>query len=164
MVTEADEPQARVMHLVCDEMLQGLARWLRAAGHDTLLPARGAEDRTVVRLAAEQGRWLLSRDRKLCEHRLARGRVVLLRDNGVAGAAGELRAELGIDWLAAPFTRCLVCNTPLAAVDPAACAAIPPRVRARLDDARHCPGCGQVYWEGGHVRRMRARLTAFAEG
>lgn len=150
------------MHLVCDEMLQGLARWLRAAGHDVLLPVPGAEDRDVVRMAANERRWLITRDRKICEHRLARNRVVLLRDNGLPGAARELRAALDLDWQAAPLTRCLVCNTTLVAVDPAGCPSIPPAVRARLDDARYCPGCGKVYWEGGHVRRMRARLAAFA--
>ncbi|NIP59120.1 MAG: twitching motility protein PilT, partial [Gemmatimonadetes bacterium] len=34
----------------------------------------------------------------------------------------------------------------------------PRRVLAAKSEFRRCPGCGQVYWEGSHVRRIRERI------
>jgi len=43
-----------LMRLLCDEMLAGLSRWLRAAGHDSLLVNAGANDATVLAAARER--------------------------------------------------------------------------------------------------------------
>ena len=42
-----------LMRLLCDEMLAGLSRWLRAAGHDSLLVNAGANDAAVLATARE---------------------------------------------------------------------------------------------------------------
>ena len=39
------------MRLLCDEMLRGLGRWLRAAGHDVVI-ASGEPDRALLDRAA----------------------------------------------------------------------------------------------------------------
>lgn len=36
-------------------------------------------------------------------------------------------------------------------------------IRTRGTDVHVCPRCGRLYWEGGHVRRIRRRLAGFAE-
>ena len=41
------------MKLLCDEMLKGLARWLRAAGHDTELAEDGTSDRALINHARD---------------------------------------------------------------------------------------------------------------
>lgn len=148
------------MKLLCDEMLKGLARWLRAAGHDTELAAAGESDRALLARARRDGRLLLTRDRKLLEHRGAHDDVRLLDCNGLDDCARALTAQTGIDWLYRPFSRCLICNTALQALAGAADSALP-------DDVKHgplyrCPTCARVYWEGGHVRRMQARLTQWS--
>lgn len=146
------------MKFLCDEMLQRVGRWLRAAGYDTAIEAQGSSDRRLLERAFEEGRCLLTRDRKLLEHRGARETVVLLTGEDVEGCARELSERLGVDWQLNPFTRCLRCNTPLVSASAAQMHGIPPRARARVDHALYCPQCRQLYWEGSHVQRMRERL------
>ena len=145
--------------LFCDEMLMRLGRWLRAAGHDTLIAENGQADRDILQRARAEDRHLLTRDRKLLEHRGADGTVLLLQGETLDEQARELRQRLTIDWLYYPFSRCLVCNTPVEAGTPDGIV-IPDDVdRGTL---RHCPGCARVYWEGSHTRRMRRRLAQWA--
>lgn len=149
------------MKFLCDEMLKGLARWLRAAGYDTLIEADGRSDRSLLERAAGEGRLLVTRDRKLLEHRNAAGVVLLLRANGLEACAHELAARLDLDWLHRPFSRCLVCNTELTNAAPALWEQVPPGARAAVRELRYCPCCDKVFWAGGHVRRMDRRLRAW---
>jgi hypothetical protein len=150
------------MKFLCDEMLRGLGRWLRAAGYDTAIAGDGAPDRDLLRQAAAEERIVVSRDRQLLEHRAAAGRVVLLSAEGTDGCAHELSARLAIDWSYRPFSRCLVCNTPLVPASVFDRAALPSAVVHLPGPLHRCPRCDKIYWEGGHVRRMRARLARFA--
>ena len=145
------------MRLLCDEMLSGFARWLRAAGHDTALAARGQPDGELIRLAEAEGRVLLTKDRKMMERRTT-ARVLLLEGDYDLLAA-RLKDELGLDWVAAPFTRCVVDNTVLAPAPPEAAEDAPWAGPVNL-----CPACGRLYWPGSHVKRMQARLAAWAAG
>ena len=53
------------MRFLCDEMLVRLARLLRAAGYDTSLATDGEADAALLRLARDEGRILLTRDKRL---------------------------------------------------------------------------------------------------
>jgi len=145
-------------------MLLRLGRWLRAAGHDCADPAPGAGDRAVLAQALREDRLLATRDCKLTEFREAPGRVVLLRANGVNACAAELTSRLAIDWLRAPFSRCLVCNRPLQAADPALWPFAGRLDLAAVAPLTHCGHCDRLYWQGGHARRMRAVLERWARG
>jgi len=147
--------------LLCDEMLQRLGRWLRAAGYDTLIAGGGQRDRDLLARALRERRILVTRDRKLAEHTGALGSVVVLRANALEDCVAEITERLRIDWLLKPFTRCVVCNTELAPLPPALQAAIPHTLPSRQVDLRHCPLCWKVYWSGGHVDRMRRRLEGW---
>ncbi|HET9208434.1 MAG TPA: Mut7-C RNAse domain-containing protein [Burkholderiaceae bacterium] len=66
---------------------------------------------------------------------------------------------------ARPFTRCLSCNAPLRPLaSELAAPRVPPRVRALHDRFVTCDGCGRVFWEGSHWRRMRTLLDALLHG
>ncbi len=144
--------------LLCDEMLKGLARWLRAAGYDVELEPDGTPDRRLVERAALENRLLLTRDRTLLEIRGAARVVLLLNANGIDDCARELTQTLGIDWLHRPFSRCLLCNTPLIAADRPL--GFPPHT----EHLYICPTCDKYYWQGGHVTRMRHRLQSWQAG
>ena len=144
---------------LCDEMLKGLARWLRAAGYDTAVPADGSSDRDLLQCARAEGRLLLTRDRKLLEHRGAVGAVLLLRCESLDRCAAVLSRALGLDWEYRPLSRCLRCNTELAEAEPALWARVPPRSRKRAGRLLHCPSCDQVFWDGSHVHRLLRRLA-----
>ncbi len=140
-------------------MLAGLARWLRAAGHDVAVLPRGSSDAMVAAQARRDGRVLLTRDRDFAAPRAAGLDVVALGADALDRQAAELSRRLGLDWLAAPFTRCLVDGAMLEAALPEE---VPEAARARGGPFHRCPACGRVYWPGSHVRRMRARLDALA--
>src|SRR5205823_11431480 len=111
----------------------------------------------VARCAAED-RTLLTRDRHLAAIAESRVPVVRLTETDLAGQARALRAALGIDWMQAPFTRCLVDNAPLVPASPEMAEQVPPASRGAGGPLRLCSECGRLYWPGGHVRRMLARL------
>lgn len=140
-------------------MLKRLGRWLRAAGYDTLIQENGGSDRAMLNVVRRDGRLLITRDRKFMEFRNAAQHVVLLHANTLPECIDELSRRLALNWLYRPFTRCLLCNAPLVEADAKAWERVPDESRAHTDKLYTCKSCGKVYWEGGHVRRMRARLT-----
>lgn len=157
-------PTRAIQRLLCDEMLAGLARWLRAAGHDVVLMPPGSPDARVADAARRDGRPLVTRDRDFASPSamglVAGLEVVSLGSDDLDRQAAELTRRLGLDWLAAPFTRCLVDG---AVLEGAAADDVPEAARARGGPFHRCPACGRIYWPGSHVRRMRARLEALAD-
>lgn len=150
------------MKFLCDEMLGGLARWLRAAGYDAAMPEPGTPDRALVDQARAQGRILLTCDRALLDIKGAPDVTHMLDTDTLEGWSIDLRETLGVNWLAAPFTRCLVCNVELIEADADAMAAMPEEARNGTGPHRQCPKCARGYWPGSHAKRMTARLKAFA--
>jgi len=143
---------------LCDEMLARLARYLRAAGYDTRLAGGGAPDAHWIALARAEGRILLTCDRRLMEHKAARGVALRLPQGRLEEQALHLSRHCGVDWLWRPFTRCLVDNRELESADASA-------LRLSLLHARNlrrCPSCGRVFWAGSHHRRMRERLACWS--
>jgi uncharacterized protein len=147
------------MRLLCDEMLKGIGRWLRAAGYDVAFVNDRAHDDDLLACAAAENRLLLTCDRRLAERAGPDATVVVLGTESFDGAARELRERLGVDWLHAPFTRCLLDNAPLIPVNEGEVARLPATARQAGGPITRCPQCGRLYWPGSHVRRMRAKLA-----
>jgi uncharacterized protein with PIN domain len=145
-------------------MFARLGRWLRVAGYDTRIALGGETDRALVLTAQSEGRLLLTRDREILTIRGAPAATLVLPHDDVDACAAELGRRLGLDWRHDPFSRCVVCNVPLRSAGPELGARF---VEASLDGrcaVNACPSCGRLYWEGDHVRRMRARLDRWAAG
>jgi uncharacterized protein with PIN domain len=142
---------------VVDGHLGKLARHLRMAGFDTLY-GNDWDDDEIVRLAALQRRTILTRDKAMLRRGdVARGYFV----RAIEGEAqlAEVLARLQLERLAAPFTRCRECNTPLEDTSrEAVLDRLPDKVRGLYDRFKRCPGCDRVYWEGTHFDRMKAVL------
>jgi uncharacterized protein with PIN domain len=153
----------QVPRFLCDEMLRGLGRWLRAAGYDTVIAAGGLPDRALAARCAEEDRVLLTKDRHLARTVTGTAPVVLLPGDGIDEAARALRITLDIDWQHAPFTRCIVDNRPLEAAPLDLATRVPERSRATGGPLWVCPECGRLYWPGGHVRRMQQRLAVWQQ-
>ncbi|MHA1154355.1 MAG: Mut7-C RNAse domain-containing protein, partial [Alphaproteobacteria bacterium] len=87
--------------------------------------------------------------------------VLVLPAEGLDAGARRLSANLGLDWLYAPFTRCLLDNTVLRPASARERRALPAKARGLDGPVTACPDCARLYWPGSHVRRMRARLEAW---
>ena len=151
------------MKFLCDEMLQRLGRWLRAAGYDTLIENNGREDLEILNQALAEGRYLITRDVELSQHRRAGDSVILLDCHNLEECVAELSQQLPINWLYQPFVRCMVCNTLLLAARNEQLEVLPQRLRDNLEMSVYCPSCQKVYWEGSHVTRMRRHLQQWQE-
>lgn len=147
---------------LCDEMIQRLGRWLRAAGYDTVIAKGGQDDYWLLRQAIDEGRFLITRDRELAQHRRAKGTVIYIEADTLEQSAAELSGQLPIDWLMAPFSRCMTCNTPLIDATPKQIRALPLKKKPHIDAAFYCPECRQVFWDGSHVKRMQQHLDDWA--
>ena len=152
------------MRFLCDAMLGGLVRWLRAAGYDSLLAEEGWRDRELVECCAGEQRILLTKDRALGLLARETVPVLLLAGQDLDRNARELREVLGVDWQHAAFTRCLVDNVLLEAAEQHHAERVPPTSRSLAAPLRLCPACGRLYWPGGHVRRMQHRLAQWQGG
>ncbi len=163
----------RPPRFVADEMLARLARWLRALGYDTLLEA-GRPDAVLVRTAFRERRFLLTRDRRLCRDWNFDGCILIESDRPSRQMLEvDRRFDIGRDWRSGLFTRCMICNTILKPVAGTTAPRTSPGPAPRADGAglvdvpepgpgtvhSYCPGCGRIYWEGSHTRRMRVWLT-----
>jgi uncharacterized protein with PIN domain len=139
-----------------DSMLGGLARWLRALGYDAAWEAEIA-DPELVRRGVEEGRWILTRDRRLAEDWWIDG-LLLLRSDDPLEQLREVAEAVGLSPEGI-FTRCLRCNVPLRALSRKdAGERVPPAVRAEGGRLAECPACRRVYWEGSHTARMRREV------
>lgn len=138
-------------------MLGRLARWLRVLGYDTSYDMELA-DPVLVRQANAEDRILLTRDRHLLQD-LRPARAHEVRQDDPLLQLKDVVEALQLAPPRALFTRCLLDNAALQQLQPEeALPLLPEGVRGLADNVRRCPQCGRLYWDGSHVRRMRAAL------
>ncbi|MFI2754503.1 Mut7-C RNAse domain-containing protein [Cellulomonas sp. P22] len=134
-----------------DVHLGGLVRRLRLLGLDAAYRPE-ADDAELVRMAAGEGRVLLTQDRGLLRRRsLPHGALV-------RGTSTDDELDDVLDRFApplAPWTRCTACGGSLAATtaEDAADDVRAGTARTYRDFAR-CVECRQVYWRGAHAARI----------
>lgn len=150
----SDQPR-----FLCDEMLGRLCRYLRAAGYDTVLAKGGLHDREWLRQCIKEGRYFLTQDQLVQEHKAARDIALILPQGDIDQLAAWLGARFRLDWLGQAFSRCLVDNTPLQTADPTSLERVPADALRPGEPISLCPSCGRVYWRGSHYKRMHARLA-----
>lgn len=148
---------------LCDEMLQRLGSWLRAAGYDTVIAKNAEADYQLLRQAIDDGRLLTTRDKELSQHRRAKGTVIYIEGDNLEQCAAALSAKVCINWLMKPFSRCMNCNTALIDATPQQIGLLPLKQKEHINAVFYCPQCRQVFWDGSHVKRMRKHLSDWAE-
>ncbi|MFP4281345.1 MAG: Mut7-C RNAse domain-containing protein [Opitutales bacterium] len=144
---------------VADGHLGKLVRLLRLLGLDVAY-ASTVEDRELLRIMTEEGRGLLTRDRRLLMHRIVEVGYCPRSDEPESQAREILRRfELEAADLA-PWTRCLRCNGRLVAVPKAAIEnRLEPLTKRHFETFHRCEGCGQVYWTGSHTDRLAGTIA-----
>lgn len=154
-------PQAEPS-FVADVHLGRLTAYLRLAGFDTKYRNDYA-DREIAEISAAEERTLLTRDVGVLKHRSVR-RGYFLRQTQPARQLVEVLRRFDLVAQAAPFTRCVRCNSPLHAVPKDRVEhLLPSRTREHYREFSRCPTCARIYWQGSHYSRMSVFLEmAFA--
>ncbi len=149
---------------MCDAMLGGLARWLRAAGYSARFDVH-IRDGELVRRALEEGRCLLTSDSGVLErYAVSEGLVRCVFIPVGLSPVEQLARVLAALRLRPGEPRCMVCDGELATVPPADVGdRVPPKVREACDRFFRCQGCGKVYWHGTHWARIERRLARAAK-
>jgi uncharacterized protein len=145
-------------------MLSRLGKWLRAAGHDTEIMTTPASDKEILALAISTNRFLITRDRYFLKMKNATPILVYLKNNAFDACLEELNQKMKIDWLYAPFSRCLICNSLLSKPLPDDLTEIDPEILRKKGEFWYCPSCRHVYWEGSHTNRMLHQLKKWQGG
>jgi uncharacterized protein with PIN domain len=142
------------IRFVLDTHLGRLAAYLRIFGFDALY-RNDYEDATLSRLAAEEDRVLLTRDRGL----LKRKQVVFghcVRAHDPAAQIVDILRRYRLRDEIRLWQRCVHCNSPLVPVAKAAVIdRLEPKTKRYYEEFQQCSGCGQVYWQGSHLERMQ---------
>jgi uncharacterized protein with PIN domain len=145
--------------LLLDAMPGKLATYLRMCGYDTAYAlGRGVEaDDAVLKLAREEDRLLVTRDRQLA----SRADGVLLTERDVTDQLAEL-SEAGFDLaLDDEPAQCGVCNGPVDRIEPSV--STPEHAPDPASESVwRCRDCGQHFWKGSHWDDVAGTLSRIA--
>jgi uncharacterized protein with PIN domain len=151
---------------ICDVHLWKLARRLRLLGFDTRFDPRW-DDAQLADISQRQGLILLSRDRGLLiRSSVQRGIYIHSTDPEIQ--VKEVLHRLHLFQLAAPFTRCLLCNGFLEPVDlegeefetkfkPL----IPEGVLNWSKEFHFCSSCQKIFWKGTHYDKLTRKIKSY---
>jgi uncharacterized protein with PIN domain len=149
------------VRFLCDAMLGGLAKWLRAAGYDAYYASEGTDvsDRTLTAKALREGRVLLTSDGGFLERKPVRDGSVGFLMVPHLPLEDQLRLVVEHFGLVRRQSRCMVCSGEL---DTLSCEAVAGRVSPGVlrdyETFFLCRSCGRVFWHGSHWQRISARL------
>ncbi len=156
------ERPLRDPHFVVDANLGRLARYLRLLGFDCLY-RNSYSDGEVARISQQQGRIVLTRDRRLLQRKII-SHGLFVRATEPRQQVREVMQRLDLYTLSRPFSRCARCNGKLEPVDkPAITQQLQPKTRLYYDDFLRCSQCGQLYWQGSHHQRSRKLVEYFLQ-
>lgn len=153
----------RQSRFILDVHLGKLARALRLLGFDARY-RNDLADPEIVRIAAEEARIILTRDRRLLKcGEVTRGYWV--RSTRPENQVREILERFDLRSQARPFTRCMMCNGMLEAVDKHDVAhQLQPRTERYYDTFYRCGNCDGIYWEGSHFHALKERVRRWLGG
>ncbi len=153
------------IRFIADAMLGRLARWLRILGYDTVYEKVITDERLIERGLGEN-RWFLTRDRRLTERKVIRGRCTLITHDDLEGQLRQLHQDLklDLDLNCGRDYRCADCNVVLVSIphDEAA-PLVPPFVARQYQEFLRCPRCCRAFWPGTHWDDLCTRLAFIKE-
>jgi len=155
-VTKLRSKPLRNPRFIVDVHLKTLARRLRMLGFDVLYdPAK--EDRELAETSQSDGRILLTRDRQLLMRSIVT-RGLYVRSTDPPAQVEEIVERLDLYSDIRPFVRCIRCNGLIRKARDVEWESIqhdiPDGVKAWCHEYYICGICRNVYWKGGHYKRM----------
>ncbi len=147
------DPLKRIRFIV-DVNVGRLARYLRAAGFDTLYNYHW-DDNQIVNLIMQENLIVLTRDLGLLKRKQVQfGRYI--RADRPIEQLREVMQLLNLEKEVKAFSRCLDCNRYLQHVSKEEIMhRLEPLTRKYYDSFSMCQACNKIYWSGSHVEEMR---------
>jgi uncharacterized protein with PIN domain len=146
---------------IVDSNVGRLARWLRIAGFDTLF-IKDIDDNKLVRIALDEYRVLLTRDRQIMKRRLVSGgrlKTILIEPDDVREQLRQVLMTLDLTGEVKPFSLCVECNELLEYKRKEEVEGlVPPYVFQTQTQYMQCATCRRIYWRGTHWERMCGEL------
>jgi uncharacterized protein with PIN domain len=147
------EAPLRETRFVLDCHLGRLARYLRQFGFDTLYRNDYTDDE-LADTSAREHRILLTRDRNLLKRSIIT-HGYFIREHDPRKQLDEVIRRFDLRSQIVPFGRCTRCNGIVKHVAKNTVEhLLEPKTRQYFDAFWQCSSCGQVYWEGSHVKHM----------
>ncbi|UCE18270.1 MAG: Mut7-C RNAse domain-containing protein [Gemmatimonadota bacterium] len=141
---------------IADTMLGRLAKWLRILGYDTLYPGQESDQR-LARIAAEEGRILLTRDTELASRKGFR--KLLVDSDRLAEQLSQVIEAFHLKTNDRILSLCLLCNCPLREIQKDSVRdKVPPYVFQTQSRFFQCPECDKIFWPGTHLDHIRTEL------
>jgi uncharacterized protein len=154
-----DIPAAR---FIADAMLGKLVKWLRVMGIDVTYDAAAADDQ-LLSSTVEEGRILLTRDRRLTwrQTSTASAGCLFIESDYYHEQVRQVVQRYALQQAIQVFSRCLRCNTLLQTVTrEMVTGRVPPYIAATQTTFKHCATCDRLYWAGTHRDHMLRQLQA----
>jgi uncharacterized protein with PIN domain len=131
-----------------------LAKWLRILGFDAEYFRQDNTSSLIIQ-ALREDRVILTRN-----HRLPQGRgvkIILINAETIKAQLAETLKKLNLSPSEQEmFTRCIICNEELVAVEKDKIKEkVPAYVFKTQEDFIRCPKCQRIYWQGTHWGNVR---------
>jgi len=142
---------------ILDVHLGKLAKLMRMLGLDCLYETNFADD-TIIRLAQQQDRIILTRDKGILKHKVVtHGHYVRATDPQLQLI--EICRHFDLQDQLKPFTRCLKCNSELKPIDKQKILhQLDEQTKQYYDDFYFCGTCQKIYWQGSHYDNMQTTI------
>lgn len=138
-------------------MLLGLARWLRFLGFQTWCFQNLNE---VSELLQKDPEVIYLTCSKSHIKKIKPTRYFLITEDLIEGQLHKLNDRFQIFRFASLFTLCTICNAAVEEIDKKDIKdRVPQRVHENFNQFWQCPDCQRLYWNGGHIMRLKEKLT-----
>jgi uncharacterized protein len=147
---------------LCDVHLGKLARNLRMLGIDTLY-FNVISNFEIVNISLNERRAILTRNSELLKIK-AVTHGYYIRNSDPIKQTGEVIKRFHLEKSLQYFSRCLECNTLLAAVSKEIIIdRIPQKVKESQSEYFICDKCNKIFWKGTHYLNMLGKLKIIME-
>ncbi|MGZ3817118.1 MAG: DUF5615 family PIN-like protein [Bdellovibrio sp.] len=147
----------RIKFLV-DENLLGLLKKLRMFGIDSI-SLLGASDEIIHQTAIEQGRIVLTKDRRFF-NKLSPDDAYFVSSALPKEQLLEVLSRFALENEEEPLSRCFICNSLIEKVGKETVKDKVDEKTFRLyEDFYQCPTCHRIYWEGSHFTKLQAEIN-----
>jgi uncharacterized protein with PIN domain len=146
------------MKFIADRMLGKLAKELRMLGYDTVY-YRGENAYSLIKLAREEGRVILTRNTKLIPKRPEDSIIRIMEDKPPLQLRELIQKKVVSLNDKNLFTRCLLCNILLDEISlEEAEGKVPDYIFHQQKTFSRCPQCQRIYWQGSHQDHMQKKV------